>query len=285
MDYLCFIKEISSTLHATETFPYEEKFVDRLRKLTMVVSADSSPFKVGEFILDTETRDFWGFHFGDTQFSTTWPQFARALVSHNSIRRIIGEQEAEAEAFLKDLYLRLDHYNTGHIVCHRLGEFVGMDSLSVALRKYKGQATQQISNGASSAVNNPLLLWIDDFPDNNEHMAAFAREIGIHVIQHSSTAAAKAWLLKNASVLEVADTRLVRIITDNVRTGANTVLDLNAGEDIIRFVRGRRSHVPILVYCGDLNYTRYVTKYSKCIASIQASACQEFIEAMASALI
>jgi hypothetical protein len=41
----------------------------------------------------------------------------------------------------------------------------------------------------------------------------------------------------HAKILDIpADLHKVCIITDNVRTGAQTILDINAGEDIIRLL-------------------------------------------------
>jgi hypothetical protein len=40
----------------------------------------------------------------------------------------------------------------------------------------------------------PLLVWIDDNPTNNIREVAHAHELGINVIQLTSTALAKAWI-------------------------------------------------------------------------------------------
>jgi hypothetical protein len=43
-------------------------------------------------------------------------------------------------------------------------------------------------------VSLPLLLWIDDVPENNEFMIEYAKEYGVTVITLETTAAAKQWI-------------------------------------------------------------------------------------------
>ena len=46
-------------------------------------------------------------------------------------------------------------------------------------------------------LKTPLLVWIDDRPDNISYEVAQAREKGIYVIEMTSTAIAKAWVDAN----------------------------------------------------------------------------------------
>ena len=46
-------------------------------------------------------------------------------------------------------------------------------------------------------LRTPLLVWIDDRPENNEYEVAQARGMGIYVIEMTSTAMAKAWVDAN----------------------------------------------------------------------------------------
>eukprot|EP00026_Physarum_polycephalum_P006428 Phypoly_transcript_06470.p1 GENE.Phypoly_transcript_06470~~Phypoly_transcript_06470.p1 ORF type:complete len:577 (+),score=57.82 Phypoly_transcript_06470:197-1732(+) len=287
MDYLSKIKEISAALQFTQTgqFTDARKAQDRVVKLAQILHNPNNNFSVQEFIDEAETRQFWERHFGKAAYTTPWATFVTALTSEANYKVVRGDPEVEA--MLQDLHMYLDHYNTGHVVCHRLSDFVGQEPLSVALLKYTKKPLQAQSpaplRAGSSDIAYPLILWIDDFPENNEDMVQYARGNGVTVIPLQSTIAAKQWILEHPKVLERCNAEAknkVRIITDNVRNGANTVLDLNAGEDIIRYVRSRRSNVPVLVYCGDLNYARYVAKYKDCSSANEASTCQEFIEAL-----
>lgn len=44
----------------------------------------------------------------------------------------------------------------------------------------------------------PLLVWVDDKPDNNTYEVVQARQMGIFVIELSSIAAAQAWVKANS---------------------------------------------------------------------------------------
>lgn len=94
--------------------------------------------------------------------------------------------------------------------------------------------------------------------------------------------------------MDIPELHLVHIITDNARQGSGTLLDMNAGEQLlryppaplvsfltpfsIRFVRGRRSIIPVLVYCGDLKYTAYTKDFSNCKATTARAECKAFID-------
>jgi len=276
MDYLSKIKEISSAIKFTQSqrFPDVHKTREKVVKLATVLQTPNAYYTVQEFIEEAETRLFWENHFGKTTYTVPWSEFVNALTSDANYKAVTSD--AEVEAMLQDLRMYLDHYNTGFVVCHRLSDFVGNEPFRAALLKYTKKPLQEQTPRGD--ISYPVLLWIDDFPENNEDMVKYAQDNGVTVIPLQSTTAAKQWIFEHPKVLEVKDK--VRIITDNVRNGANTVLDLNAGEDIIRFVRSRRSAVPILVYCGDINYAKYVAKYKQCSAANEGSTCQDFIEAL-----
>jgi hypothetical protein len=46
----------------------------------------------------------------------------------------------------------------------------------------------------TTEIKLPLLVWIDDNPINNTSEVSYALELGINVIQVTSTALAKAWI-------------------------------------------------------------------------------------------
>lgn len=70
-------------------------------------------------------------------------------------------------------------------------------------------------------------------------------------------------------VLRIADRlKRVRVISDNVRFEADNTrddafLNIAAGENILRYLRGHGFDAPVLIYCGSsLQYTNYVTTYT-----------------------
>jgi len=274
MDYLSKIKEIAkeAQFSPTKEFPDSAKVVEILEKLAKIVKIpNDTVYYVEEFISEPETRQFWEVKFGKSKYSVPWTKFAKVL----------SEDEFAADAaVLQDLRMYLDHYNTGHVVCHRLSDFVGDSTLLDTLQKYKNARKSAISPIRPDGLKLPLILWIDDHPENNVDLVEYVKDSGVSVIPLQSSANAKQWITRHPEILEVKEANKVRIITDNVRSGANTILDLNAGEDMIRFVRGRRSMVPIMVFCGDLNYAKYVSKYKQCSATNLTSKCQAFIEEM-----
>ena len=52
----------------------------------------------------------------------------------------------------------------------------------------------RLEDNQTPKMELPLLVWIDDNPINNISEVAHARELGINVIQLTSTALAKAWI-------------------------------------------------------------------------------------------
>jgi hypothetical protein len=67
-----------------------------------------------------------------------WSQLVNALKS-DPIYKFVSA-DVDSEAMFLDLQMYLDHYKTGHVVCHRLADFVGTDPLKVALQKYLDQS-------------------------------------------------------------------------------------------------------------------------------------------------
>jgi hypothetical protein len=284
MDYLSKIKETCSAIQFTTgiQYPKASQDVDTVLKLVAIVKANGvGPYPSGDFIEEPETRHFWELKIGKSEYSISWSSFVQVLTSDERCAFLAGDPDAEAT--LQDLILCVDHYKLGHVICHRLSDFVGSDSLFTALQKYLEKPSIRTEIQPPATMKFPLLIWIDDCPENNYDMIEYARELGITVITLCSTHEAKQWFVKNPKVLEVERLNQVGIISDNVQTDRDSpALNLNAGEDIIRWVRGRRSRVPVLVYCGDLNYARYVSNYKFVTrATDQPSVCQQFIENLA----
>jgi len=225
------------------------------------------------FLLTKETQQFWSVNFGETIYAVKWPDLEKALIAKY--------RDYVDSAMLCDLQLRLDNLKTGFISCHRLSEFCGQETLSKRLSEYKENAAPVTVTSLSPQQDRlyfPLLLWVDDYPDHNTTELAHAKDKNICTVVVNTTAEAKQWIINHPTIMDIKEPHRVHIITDNAREGKGTTLDINAGEDIIRFVRGRRSTVPVLVYCGDLDYTKYVVHYNACRAVNERQGCISFID-------
>lgn len=55
-----------------------------------------------------------------------------------------------------------------------------------------------ITTAPGQQLRTPLLVWIDDNPDNNAYEVGQAKMAGIMVIELASTAIAKAWVEANS---------------------------------------------------------------------------------------
>jgi len=247
----------------------------RIQKLVEIVEIPDSHLSALDFFEASETLAFWEKHFGNSVYSVTWEKLESALKEEFN--------ESVDDEMLLELQFLFDNFNTGHVSCHRLSSFSGSDPLGQKLKEYRDKVVHlEIPPPLSVGLSYPLLLWVDDAPENNESEILYAKDKGICVICVHGTAEAKEWLINHANELDFGeDGSKFRIITDNVRKGANTVLDINAGEDIIRFVRGRRYKTPILVYCGDVRYARYTSRYANCKATTEGEACYGFIDELA----
>jgi len=85
----------------------------------------------------------------------------------------------------------------------------------------------------------------------------------------------------------------IRFITDNARFEIGSrqdefpwrersFLDISAGENILRYLRGRRYAVPVLVYCGQsINATQYVLSYENAGSTVSQQVVHSYIQALA----
>lgn len=61
-------------------------------------------------------------------------------------------------------------------------------------------------------------------------------------------------------------------------------MNLSAGEQLLRFVRGRGFKAPVLVYCcHSLSSTSYVLSYEQSGSTASGTVCTSYIEAFAEA--
>ncbi len=91
------------------------------------------------------------------------------------------------------MLLRLDEYKIGGVNVRVLDDFAGLESLQVRIAEYLSQATTNIP-GNNSELPTPLLMWVDDSPNNVSGYVDSARDMGIHVLQFTSTGEAKFWI-------------------------------------------------------------------------------------------
>jgi hypothetical protein len=141
------------------------------------------------------------------------------------------------ESVCTNLLLRLDEYNIGGVNVTTLDDFVGTKSLQAIVATYKqGQPLRapyvtptrtpslpdsgvwstssqvssssgidQISVNISSEsitqrLQTPLLVWVDDNPQNNKRHIKYADQEGLPVLEMESTAEAKIWIDENLGI-------------------------------------------------------------------------------------
>jgi hypothetical protein len=101
----------------------------------------------------------------------------------------------------------------------------------------------------------PLLLWLDtngaDAFDREYAVRDAAKAAKADVRMFDTLAAFQEFVKANVKDLFFARPSDVRIITNNAQRHEQAT-DLNGGEHVLRWLRGRRLRMPVLVYC---NYT------------------------------
>jgi len=164
-----------------------------------------------------------------------------------------------------------------------LERFVGDGSLKQAIEEFKVFDSLSPAIETRSDCRLPMLVWIDDMPSNNVKEVEFARSKGVNVLEFTSTALAKVWIEENEEFLRENDTASsIRFISDTARfetddqdpdAGASVYLNITAGENIARYLRGHLYRAPLLIFCGaGIIHTQYVESYeatgSTCLSAI-----------------
>ncbi|KDR81171.1 hypothetical protein GALMADRAFT_222682 [Galerina marginata CBS 339.88] len=191
------------------------------------------------------------------------------------------------------IVMRLDEYNAGGISPYSLSRALGNTSLKEFIDHCtKGEKPLPPPDSAikvafGHSLRAPLLVWVDDRPENNAYEVAQAREAGIYVVELSSTAVAKAWIEANTGFLrENDDASLVRFISDNVRLEATPTapqfLNPSAGQNLLQYLRGRYFSAPVLIYTGrSIDSTHYVNLYELAGSTTSAGTCLQYISSLA----
>ncbi|KAG6816471.1 hypothetical protein H0H93_008057, partial [Arthromyces matolae] len=159
-----------------------------------------------------------------------------------------------SDATRRRLCLRLDEFKTGGIALSTLERFVGDRSLYQAVEDFETFDLSPYPENSLPSINArlPLLIWVDDRPQNNAEEVDFAVKAGIKVIQFISTALLKDWIEGNEGFLRANDNAdSIRFISDNARfeieeqkdvdsgpTTPSYFLNLTAGENVARYLRG-----------------------------------------------
>ncbi|KAL6067847.1 Tripartite motif-containing protein 3 [Balamuthia mandrillaris] len=91
----------------------------------------------------------------------------------------------------------------------------------------------------------PVLLWVDDQPDNNAKEVAIATGLGWTVVQKKSTQEAKEYLEANPD-LKARPFASFRIISDIFRPDEGD----DAAKNLITWLRENGWATPVMIYCG-----------------------------------
>jgi hypothetical protein len=113
-----------------------------------------------------------------------------------ALKRQFGDQLLSQH--LQHALNRLEELNGGI----SLGDFqtlVGRVSIVNMMEEY--QYLPSYSMATQSDPQLPLLVWVDDLPTNNTNEVSLALSVGVKVIQHTSTAAAIAWIEENQGAM------------------------------------------------------------------------------------
>ena len=76
---------------------------------------------------------------------------------------------------------------------------------------------------------------------------------------------------------------MIRFISDNLRDedGSNSYLNISAGENILRYLRGRHYDTPVLIYTGwSVRMTQYVTDYGLAGSTAHFNVCCRYISSL-----
>ncbi|KAF9556479.1 hypothetical protein CPC08DRAFT_752477 [Agrocybe pediades] len=193
------------------------------------------------------------------------------------------------------MLMRLDEFNIGGVTPDNLSVALGEEGLKEFVDRYiqgKPKRPSAVKKndgyGLQMILTVPLLVWIDDEPENHEYNVAFARELGIQVVQLTSTAVAKAWIEDNAAFLQQNDDgSSVRFITDNTRmeytSEKQAFMNYSAGRTFLQYLRGHLYKAPVLVATTprSLKTARYVELYDSVGVTTNLDVLLHFIRGLA----
>ncbi|KAF9456833.1 hypothetical protein BDZ94DRAFT_1314782 [Collybia nuda] len=254
-------------------------FVEKLRKRHPIhpssIVGQSIPVLPQSVVLgpisNKEVREFWSGYVGAELPYISGDEFCTRLG--------VWMGQVLDTTTRKGLMLRIDEFAIGGITPADLQSVVGTGSLRGFVNIYSKDSSLSPSTSSSlqkrdwwytnpnkQKVALPLLVWIDDHPLANIGIVREAQNRGINVVQLKSTAIAKDWVKSHSDFLRYNDhPSKVRFISDNHRNEHTTriFLNMSAGENILRYLRGRKYKFPVLIYCGrSINQTTYVQDHT-----------------------
>ncbi|EPQ52626.1 hypothetical protein GLOTRDRAFT_131861 [Gloeophyllum trabeum ATCC 11539] len=215
-------------------------------------------------------RQSWSDVFGNEDAYAARARFRLALDSLFNL----------SEEDFHTLWLRLDEFRINVVTPATLERFGGQSFLTDAVQRIRsGEAPPASSNHVYKC-----LLWVDDKPENKIEEVMFALQHHIQVQRFTSTAVLKDWLEQHPEMQDLDRSSSLRIIIDNSKPesgGANGIFTFSAGENIVRYMRGRQYQAPILVYCGSsIQGTGYVLSYANTGSTTEQSICRAFISGL-----
>ncbi|KAG6918506.1 hypothetical protein DXG01_013866 [Tephrocybe rancida] len=187
------------------------------------------------------------------------------------------------------LILCLDEFRIGGVAASTLERFVGESSLKQAVEKFQSFDSTPSVHEHSNDPRLPLLLWVDDKPENNKEEVQYATSKGVNIHQFPSTALLKAWMEDNEDFLRANDNAdSIRFISDTARyethgqlDARNSYLNITAGENIARYLRGHLYRAPLLIFCGaGIIYTQYVNSYEATGSTCRSGVVRDYIAAL-----
>ncbi|KAG6853712.1 hypothetical protein C0991_002128 [Blastosporella zonata] len=250
------------------------------QQLTIIIFSLSSLSSIRERFLQVDKREhpvssraiqnqdafeFWRDYIGEKIMHARDDRFLEALklcfgnwLSDDTRRRIL---------------LCLDEFKTGGVAASALERFVGESTLKDAIEKFHFYDFPPPYTSSPGDQKLPLLLWVDDRPENIAAHVSFAESKGVHVLQFTTTALFKAWVEDNEDFLRANDSPdTIRFISDTARfepvnnnhlNNDTAYFNIMAGENVARYLRGRLYHAPLLIFCSvsGIIHTEYAEAY------------------------
>jgi CheY-like chemotaxis protein len=290
-------------------------FAKNQQKDAKAEAKDGKKTAVGMFLENNaEARDFWSGQFGD-KILVTWDSMAAAMTK----TKAFGPMDKES-LFVMQLQLdenkdgNISLYEFANFVgtnklLDALEAAAGSEAVSVIKEKQKAAmktpekkdtnlkspqdkkvtAAAKVSFDSGKAGPLPNLIWIDPNPQNNKAIRDKCETKGLTVLCVDTAKDAIAYLEgeeQSHPKVDRQDKALLRnsklrfMSNNKIYSMEQDFSDMSAAEELIRFLRKKRSQAPVLIYCG---YTlpkakKFLEdgKYPLCTATDKAPEAEEY---------
>ncbi|KAF8075936.1 hypothetical protein FPV67DRAFT_1444732 [Lyophyllum atratum] len=225
-------------------------------------------------VKNEDVFEFWRDYLGAKVLYAPSDRFSEAL------KRCFGDWLSDAAR--QRLSLRLDEFGVGGVAISTLERFVGEGSLKQAIDEFKAFDSLPLAVEARSDSRLPMLVWVDDVPSNNIEEVKFARDKGVN--SNYGLKNPKKFLRANdaaGSIRFISDS--ARFEIDDQPTDASTgaYLNLTAGENVARYLRGHLYRAPLLIFCGtSIIHTQYVESYASTGSTCYSAVVRDYITAL-----